>query len=222
MNIIRMTSSFFNKCFSLINMRTIKRLIHKCFSLTGVRTIKRPVNKCLKDLAFIKKGKVIILGVEILNIQAGHFYFIKDEFFEEIKDKELMVNKENGHMRPCYYCFKDSRNNGLYWFIPVSSKVEKYKAIYDKKLARYKRVDTIVFGYIYGRKSAFLIQNMFPITTKYIKEEYIKQNKEVTVNDDLKKELNTKANRVLELVKAGNKNLVFPNIINIEKYLLKK
>ena len=43
----------------------------------------------------------------------------------------------------------------------------------------------------------------------------------MTVNDDLKKELNTKANRVLELVKAGNKNLVFPNIINIEKYLLK-
>ena len=99
-----------------------------------------------KRPCFYKKGKVIILGVEILNIQAGHFYFIKDEFFEEIKDKELMVNKENGHMRPCYYCFKDSRNNSLYWFIPVSSKVEKYKAIYDKKLARYKRVDTIVFG----------------------------------------------------------------------------
>ncbi len=70
-----------------------------------------------KRPCFYKKGKVIILGVEILNIQAGHFYFIKDEFFEEIKDKELMVNKENGHMRPCYYCFKDSRNNSLYWFI---------------------------------------------------------------------------------------------------------
>lgn len=63
---------------------------------------------------------------------------------------------------------------------------------------------------------------MFPVTIKYIKEEYIKQNKEVTVNDDLKKELNTKANRVLELVKAGNRNLVFPDIINIEKCLLKK
>ncbi len=112
-----------------------------------------------------------------MNIKAGNFYFIKDEFFELIKDKELMVNKENGYMRPCYYCFKDNRNNGLYWFIPVSSKVEKYKAIYDKKLVRYKRVDTITFGYIYGRKSAFLIQNMFPTTMEYIKEQYIKQNK---------------------------------------------
>lgn len=172
-----------------------------------------------RDLAFIK-GKVIILGVKILNIRAGHFYFIKDEFFEKIKDKELMVNKENGYMRPCYYCFKDNRNNGLYWFIPVSSKIEKYKAIYDKKVARYKRVDTIAFGYIYGRKSAFLIQNMFPVTAKYIKEEYIKQDKEVTVNDELKRELNTKANRVLELVKAGNRNLVFPDIVKIEKRLL--
>ena len=216
-----MTSSLYNKCFSLINMRTIKRLIHKCFSLTGVRTIKRPVHKCLKDLAFLK-GEVIILGVENMEIQAGHFYFIKDEFFEKIKDKELMVNKENGHMRPCYYCFKDNRNNGLYWFIPVSSKLEKYQAIYNKKLARYKRVDTIVFGYIYGRKSAFLIQNMFPATIEYIKEEYIKQNKKVTINDNLKEEINKKANRVLELVKAGNKHLVFPDIINIEKILLNK
>ena len=62
---------------------------------------------------------------------------------------------------------------------------------------------------------------MFPATAEYIKEEYIKQNKEITVNDDLKKELNTKANRVLELVKAGNKHLVFPNISKIEKILLK-
>ena len=55
MNIIRKTSSVYDKCFSLINMRTIKRLINKCFSLTGVRTIKRPVNKCYKDLAFKKR-----------------------------------------------------------------------------------------------------------------------------------------------------------------------
>ena len=57
---------------------------------------------------------------------------------------------------------------------------------------------------------------------EYIKEEYIKQNKKVTINDDLKNEINKKANRVLELVKAGNKHLVFPDIINIEKILLNK
>ena len=157
-----------------------------------------------------------------MNVHSGRFYFIKDEFFEKIKDKELMVNKEKGHMRPCYYCFKDNRDNGLLWFIPVSSKLEKYKEIYDKKIRKYKRVDTIVFGYIYGKNSAFLIQNMFPTTIEYIKEKYFKQNKEVTINDDLEKELNIKANRVLELVKAGNKHLVFPDILNIEKILLSK
>src|SRR5699024_9807404 len=82
--------------------------------------------------------------------------------------------------------------------IPVSSKLEKYQAIYDKKLARYKRVDTIVFGYIYGRKSAFLIQNMFPTTMEYIKEEYIKQNKKVTIKDNLKKEKKKKENREIK------------------------
>ncbi len=41
-----------------------------------------------KRPCFYKKVKVIILEVEILNIQAGHFYFIKYEFFEEIKEKE--------------------------------------------------------------------------------------------------------------------------------------
>ena len=63
---------------------------------------------------------------------------------------------------------------------------------------------------------------MFPATIEYIKEEYIKQNKKVTINDNLKEEINKKANRVLELVKAGNKHLVFPDIINIEKILLNK
>lgn len=31
-----------------------------------------------------------------MQINVGHFYFIKDIFFEIIADKELMKNKENG------------------------------------------------------------------------------------------------------------------------------
>ena len=156
------------------------------------------------------------------SIKTGNFYFIKDEFFDKVQDKELLQNKENGNKRPCYYCFQDNQSDGLFWFIPVSTKIEKYQKIYDKKADKYKRVDTIVFGYINRRKSAFLIQNMFPSTMKYIKEEYIKYCETVTVNDDLKKELNSKANRVLKLVKAGYKQLVFPDVIRIEKILLEK
>lgn len=38
-------------------------------------------------------------------IEDGKFYFIKDEFFEVFKCYGLMVNKENGNKRPCYFCF---------------------------------------------------------------------------------------------------------------------
>ena len=46
-------------------------------------------------------------------IEDGKFYFIKDEFFDVFKDYGLMVNKENGNKRPCYFCFKDRKNKEI-------------------------------------------------------------------------------------------------------------
>ena len=60
-----------------------------------------------------------------MQISIGYFYFIKDEFFEVVDDKELMKNKESGTKRPCYYCFKNKTNDKIMWFIPVSTKVSK-------------------------------------------------------------------------------------------------
>lgn len=62
-----------------------------------------------------------------MRIRIGHFYFIKDSFFDLIDDPELMKNKENGRKRPCYYCFKSKENDNIIWLIPISTKVEKYK-----------------------------------------------------------------------------------------------
>ena len=42
-----------------------------------------------------------------------------------------MINHENGHARPTYFTIKDK---DILWFIPLSSKVYKYKPIIDKKL----------------------------------------------------------------------------------------
>ena len=55
-------------------------------------------------------------------IEDGKFYFIKDEFFNMFKDYGLMINKENGNKRPCYFCFKDRQNSEIIWFVPISSK----------------------------------------------------------------------------------------------------
>lgn len=110
----------------------------------------------------------------------GYFYFIKDDFFDIADDPELMQNKENGNRRPCYYCIKSDEYESIMWFIPVSTKVKKYKKIYEHKIKKQMEqgknisIDTIVFGNVANTYSAFLIQNMFPTTMEYIEGKYIK------------------------------------------------
>ena len=157
-----------------------------------------------------------------MKVEAKHFYFIKDEFFSRIQDNQLLQNKENGNKRPCYYCFKQREKDKILWFIPVSSKVEKYKKIYINKLKRYKEVDTIVFGKVKGKENVFLIQNMFPILEEYIESKYMYQNKPIEITYSLQQEIETKANKILSLVRRGYSNLVFTNILEIEKLLLKE
>lgn len=133
-------------------------------------------------------------------MEIGHFYYIEDQYFVDFPDDYLMKNREtvNGqaHDRPCYYTFQDSVS-GLYWMIPFSSQVSKFRSIYNKKIQRYKKCDTIVFGEVLGHEKAFLIQNMCPITRKYMKNEYMdsRANIPVRVNGVLEKELREKTDR---------------------------
>lgn len=43
-----------------------------------------------------------------------------------------MKNKEDNCNRPCFFAIWDNKTE-LYWVIPISSKVEKYKNIFNKK-----------------------------------------------------------------------------------------
>ena len=61
-------------------------------------------------------------------LETGYVYHIKDEYFEFAKDERLMKNHEDGSTRPTYFCIKDD-NSKILWFIPMSSKIEKYKKI---------------------------------------------------------------------------------------------
>lgn len=157
-------------------------------------------------------------------MNTGHFYYIKDQYYIDFPDDKLMRNKErvNGqpHDRPCFYAFKDE-STGLYWMIPFSSQVEKFRGYYNSKIARYGKCDTIAFGEVLGFEKAFLIQNMCPITEKYIKNEYIDSRASVPVRIDgrFETELISKAKRVLALQRKGVK-LVFPDVLKIEKELL--
>ena len=157
-----------------------------------------------------------------MQIQKGYFYFIKDYYYDKVQDKEIMRNKGKGMKRPCFYCFKDANIDKVYWLIPITSKVQKYQIIYNKKIEKQienkkkPNVDTLVFGKVNNEERVFLIQNMFPIIERFISDTYIRNAIPVKISYELQQELETKANRVFELVRRGNRGLVFPDIINIK------
>ena len=43
-----------------------------------------------------------------------------------------MQNKESGTYRPTFYCLKDEKTS-LLWMVPLSSWVDKFRAIHDKR-----------------------------------------------------------------------------------------
>lgn len=136
-----------------------------------------------------------------------------------------MTNKETVsgevHNRPCYYSFQDDEEEQIFWMIPVSSQIDKYRDEYNKSMQRYKKCDTISFGYLKGEYNAFLLQNMCPVTSEYVLNQYFYADTQSPVNipNDLKKELNAKARKILRLSKKGKK-LTFTNILKIRQELL--
>lgn len=98
------------------------------------------------------------------------FYIIKDKFFEDMPDPYLKGNKAGNRLH--YYCFEDS-STGIYWMIPLSSRIDKYRRIMEKKEKTGKPCDILYIVKLDdSRESVFLIQDMFPITEEYIEREY--------------------------------------------------
>lgn len=75
-----------------------------------------------------------------MEIKTGYLYQIKDEFFEIYDDENLMTNHERGRKRLTYFTIKDG---DILWFIPLSSKVEKYQKIINQKIEKYGFCNTI-------------------------------------------------------------------------------
>lgn len=155
-------------------------------------------------------------------MEENKLYFIKEEYFKKYKNHTVSVNKdstkESDHNRPCYYAFKDGE---IYWMIPISSEVEKYKREYDKSIAKYGVCDSLAFVYIKGNKNASLIQNMIPVIEKYIDNIYTYHgtNIPIEINKKKKKELNAKARKVVRFARLGKK-LTFTPILDFEKKLI--
>ena len=121
-----------------------------------------------------------------MKVETGYIYHIKDEFFDKINDKGLMINHENGHARPTYFTIKDK---DILWFIPLSSKVSKYQPIIDKKIKKYGSCRSIMIREIANKDSVILLQNAFPTLEKYIDHPHIIDGKPLKVIDTLKDEI---------------------------------
>lgn len=121
------------KCLPLMDGAGYKWVQSRNVSrLRVVRVINDLGWKCLKtpifNGVFFDYDK-IILGGDNMQVQTGYIYHIKDDFFDVVNDKGLMINHENGKTKPTYFTIRD---NDILWFIPLSSKVQKYQPIIEK------------------------------------------------------------------------------------------
>ena len=152
-----------------------------------------------------------------MKIETGYLYHIKDDFFDLINDENLMTNHERGRKRPTYFTIRDK---DILWFIPLSSKVDKYKKIIDKKVKKYGVCNTIMIRNILGHESAILLQNAFPTLEKYIDHIHVLENgKPAKVIDTICDEILENFNQIMKLKRIGI-NLFFTNIDYIKEKML--
>ncbi len=153
-----------------------------------------------------------------MKVQTGYLYHIKDEFFDMINGKGLMINHENGRSRPTYFTIKDK---DILWFIPLSSKVSKYQPIIDKKVKKYGDCRSIMIREIADKKSVILLQNAFPTLEKYIDHPHTINGAPARVGDLLKDEILENFNALLAMKKQGI-NLFFTDIDRIKEMILEE
>ena len=153
-----------------------------------------------------------------MKVQTGYLYHIKDEFFNRINNKGLMINHENGHSRPSYLAIKDEE---ILWFIPLSTKIDKYKSIVEKKEKKYGSCKTILIKKIAGREQAILIQNAFPTLEKYIQSRHTVDGKIVKISSAVEREIVDDFEYMLSL-KSSGLNLFFTDIDYIKNLMIEE
>ena len=166
-------------------------------------TDMRDINGWVESIVLRRKARDFFHNEDRQMKKTG-FYIIKDKFFEDMPDPYLKGNKAGN--RPHYYCFEDS-STGIYWMIPLSSRIDKYRRIMEKKESAGKPCDILhIVKLDDSRESAFLIQDMFPITEEYIEREYtIAGNHLMLTSEHTAREIEQKARKAMGMLKRGIK-----------------
>jgi len=107
----------------------------------------------------------------------------------------------------------------ILWFIPINSKVDKYKKVINKKVERYGFCNTIIIRKIVDKDAAILLQNAFPTLEKYIDHVHTIDGIPFKVPTDLQQEIKSMFKNMLGLKKRGT-NLFFTDIDKIKKKMM--
>ena len=153
-----------------------------------------------------------------MKVQTGYLYHIKDDFFDIVNDDNLMQNHEKGKKRPTYFTIKD---NDILWFIPISSKIDKYKKIIDKKIEKYGFCNTILIEKIFDEESAILLQNAFPTLEKYIDHVHTIDGKPARVPEKLEQIIYYNFKELMKLNTRGIK-VFFTDIDKMKEQMLEE
>ena len=153
-----------------------------------------------------------------MKIETGYIYHIKNDFYDIVNDKGLMINHENNRSRPTYFTIKD---NDILWFIPLSSKVEKYKKIISHKEKRFGECRTILIKKIKQQEVTILLQNAFPTIEKYISHPHIVNGEHLRVSHPIKREIIDNFHYMMSMKKEGI-NLFFTDIDKIKEIMEKE
>ena len=144
----------------------------------------------------------------------GQFVFLTDQYYSDFGDKNISLghnpsgsNEKSG--RPCFFAFPDPSDPKISWVVPVSSQYQKYEAIVNQKIRKRGFCNTIILGELNGHSTAFLIQNMCPVTENYIASVYLHHGTTpVQIDQRTSWRIMRDAKRILEKTKAGVPNLL--------------
>ena len=149
-----------------------------------------------------------------------YVYSIKDSFYEKVNRDPLVNNHECVNDRPHYFCVQDPELK-LFWMIPLSTKVDKYKLIYDREVETKGACTKIVLGRFAGKNAAFLLQDMFPINPAYLHNVYTLKNNPVPVHTTIQKLIHTNFHLIMNMDRNGA-DLLFPDVSRIKALMLEE
>ncbi|OAQ01715.1 hypothetical protein A3O11_05515 [Ligilactobacillus aviarius] len=152
----------------------------------------------------------------------GYLVFVKDEFFDLVKDPYLKINKGKNHKRPHYFAFKMRESKDMYWVAPLSSKVEKFDKIVAKKQAQGKPIDILFRTKVRDKASYVLFADMFPVNGRYLYI-YNRDNRPVEIDPRDKKKALKETRKVVTLLNKGVKFMrTSPDVKRIKQVQLKQ